>query len=118
MLNDGVRLDQATAYLGLVPIATLLVGWSLYRWQGQVFSWVGWGNLAGAFGLLKTLKALQNGGGDPWNAMLSVLGVAIGVLTLFLAHKVFAKPKEEKDPLGQGTVWYVFPEEGRTNGSA
>lgn len=110
--NDAIRLDQATAYLSLVPVATLLVGWSLYRWQGQVFMWVAWGNLAGAFGLWKALKALQHGGGDPWNALLSVLSVGIGVLALYLAHNVFAKPKEEKDPLGQGPKRFVFPQEG------
>ena len=27
-------------------------------------------------------------------------------------HKVFAKPKEVKGPLGQGMKRYVFPEEG------
>lgn len=113
VLNETVKLDQATAYLGLVPVATLLVGWSLYRWQGQVFTWVAWGNLAGAFGLWKALKALPNGGGDPWNLVLSVLSVGIGALALYLAHKVFTKPKVEKDPLGLGTVWYVFPEDPR-----
>lgn len=113
VLNDAIRLDQATAYLSLVPIATVLVGWSLYRWQGQVFEWVGWANVAGAFGMVKAWKVFLSGGSEPWNALLSVLTVAIGVLTLFLAHKVFAKPMVEKDPLG-GPVRVVFREEHTT----
>ena len=114
VLNDAIKLDQATAYLSLVPIATLLVGWSLYRWQGPVFEWVGWMNVLGAAGMIKALQAWQNGGGDPWNAALSVLSVGIGALALYLAHKVFTKPKEENAPLGQGAKRYVFPEDGMT----
>lgn len=112
VLNDAIRLDQATGYLSLVPIATVLVGWSLYRWQGQVFAWVGWGNLLGAFGLLDELNLLVKDGGDPWSLSGRFLGVVIGAITLYLSYRVFAKPKEEKDPLGQGPVRYVFPEEG------
>ncbi len=112
VLHGGVHLDQATAYLSLVPIATLLVGWSLYRWQGQVFEWVGWGNLMGVFGLFKGLNLFVKDGGDPWALSARLLGVAIGAIALFLAHKVFAKPKKEKDPM-TGAVRMLFPQEDK-----
>ncbi|HRD51325.1 MAG TPA: hypothetical protein PKY96_01625 [Flavobacteriales bacterium] len=99
-----------TAYLSLVPIASLLVGWSLYRWQGEVFEWVGWGNLAGGWGLMSGLSALVKGHGEPKALAADVLSAAIGALTLHLEHRVFAKPKVVKDPLG-GPDRFVFPME-------
>jgi len=110
VLQDAIRMDQATAYLSLVPIASLLVGWSIYRWQGQVIEWVGWGNLLGASGLLGALKAVAKGQGDPWLIAGSALTALIGVLALVLSQRVFAKPKEERDPLG-GPSRFVFPDE-------
>ncbi|MBK9149289.1 MAG: hypothetical protein IPM12_15895 [Flavobacteriales bacterium] len=110
LLEKDIQFDQATAYLSLVPIATLLVGWSLFRWQGQVFEWVGWGNLLSATTLLNALSAAARGEGDAWTIALSALSVCIGALSLYLARSAFAKPKEEKDPLG-GPVRHVFPVE-------
>lgn len=110
VFSSGVHLDQATAYLSLVPIATLLMGWTLYRWQGQVFEWVGWGNVLGAFGLLRELQLILKDGADPWNLVGRLLSVSIGAIALYLAHKVFAKPKVEKDPL-TGEKRYVFADD-------
>lgn len=107
VLLNGVRLDQPTAYLSLVPIATLLVGWTIYRWQGEVFEWVGWGNVFSATTLLSALGALAKGQGDPWDIVSSALSAGIGLLSLYLARQVFKKPREEKDPLG-GPKRYVF----------
>lgn len=110
VLKDAIRWDMPTAYLSLVPIASLLVGWSLYRWQGQVFGWVGWGNVFSAAGLISGLGALTKGHGDLKSVTANALSAGIGALTLYLAHKVFAKPRLEKDPLG-GPERFVFPEE-------
>ncbi len=110
LLEKDIQFDQATAYLSLVPIATLLVGWSLFRWQGQVFEWVGWGNLLSATTLLNALSAAARGEGDAWTIALTALSVCIGALSIYLARNAFAKPKEEKDPLG-GPVRYMFPVE-------
>ncbi|MCW5900523.1 MAG: hypothetical protein KIT10_14760 [Flavobacteriales bacterium] len=111
--QNTIRWDMPTAYLSLVPIASLLVGWSIYRWSGPVFEWVGWGNLFGATTLMSALGALAKGNGDPKTILASALTAGIGALALYLAHKVFAKPKVEKDPLG-GAERVVFPEEGMT----
>ncbi len=111
VLQDTIRWDMATAYLSLVPIASLLLGYSIYRWQGQVFEWVGWGNILGAFGLLGTLRDLDLQHADLGALLMKVLAIAIGAVSLYLARKVFAKPKVEKDQLG-GPVRVVFPEEG------
>lgn len=110
VFSSGVHLDQATAYLSLVPIATLLVGYSIYRWQGQVFEWVGWGNALGAFGLLNDLGELMKDDGDLWTLTGRFLSVSIGGVALYLAHKVFAKPRSVTDP-GTGTKTYVFDPE-------
>lgn len=109
--QNTIRWDMPTAYLSLVPIASLLVGWSIYRWQGQVFEWVGWGNVFGATGLISALGALAQGNGDLKVIVASALTAGIGALALYLAHMVFTKPKVEKDPLG-GPERFVFPVEG------
>ncbi|MEX1132979.1 MAG: hypothetical protein WEC15_07130 [Flavobacteriales bacterium] len=112
ILQGTIRMDQATSYLSLVPIATLLVGYSIYRWQGQVFEWVGWVNVLGVAGVLKGIPAFLNGGGNLEDTSQSMLSFTIGALMLYLTYKVFAKPKVEQDPMGQGTKRYVFAEEG------
>jgi hypothetical protein len=113
LLRDGIRWDMPTAYLSLVPIASLLVGWSILRWQGQVFEWVGWGNVFAATGLISALGALAKGQGDPKAIVAHALTAAIGGLALYLARKVFAEPKREKDP-SHGSERFAFAvEDGR-----
>lgn len=111
LMQGSIGLDQATAYLSLVPIATLLMGYSLYRWQGQVFEWVGWGNVLGALGLMKNLGQFAMEGGDPWTLSGRILSVSIGGVALYLAYRVFTKPKMEKDPV-TGVERVMFREEG------
>lgn len=108
--HSTIRWDMPTAYLSLVPIASVLVGWSLYRWQGQVFGWVGWGNVFSAAGLFSGLGAMTKGHGDLKSITADALSAGIGALALYLAHTVFTKPRLEKDPLG-GPERFVFPEE-------
>lgn len=111
VLQDGIRMDQATAYLSLVPIATLLLGWSILRWQGQVFGWVGWGNIVGAFSLLDEFSHWVKDGADHWAFATKLLSVTIGAMALYLAYRVFTKPNVEKDPM-TGVERVLFREEG------
>lgn len=112
LLYDGVRLDMSSAYLSLVPIATLLLGYTLYRWQGEVFEWVGWGNVLGALGLMGAVRRVVSNGEEPWDLLMKLLSVAIGVVALYLARKVFTKPVLVKDPGGMAPARYEFPVEG------
>lgn len=112
LLQVGVAADGTLAHLLVVPIGSLLLGYGMYRWQGQLFLWVGWGNLLSAFGLIGAFSRFVNDGGDHWALLMKVVAVTIGALSLYLAHKVFAKPDELKDPMGQAPTRYVFPEEG------
>lgn len=112
VMQDAIRWDMPTAYLSLVPIATLLLGYSIFVWQGEVFEWVGWGNVLGAVGLLSALKDIDMQDADLGVVLMKVLSIAIGAVSLYLARKVFAKPKVVKDPLGQGPARFVFPVEG------
>jgi len=98
-----------TAYLSLVPIATLLLGYSLFVWQGQVFEWVGWGNVVGASGLQSELREVGMQEADLGALVIKLFSIAMGALSLYLARKVFAKPEELKDPLGQAPPRYLFP---------
>lgn len=106
-------LDWSSSYrlLSLAPIATVLLGWSIYRWEGQVFGWVGWVNVIGITSLPSAIEEVAAGDGDAWKLAFSVLSVSIGGMALFMAHRVFPKFKEEKDPLGIAPPRYVFPEE-------
>ena len=112
VMEHGMKLDQATAYVALVPIASILLGYVILQWHGQVFEWVGWGNVMSAFGLFKGFRTLVEEGSDHGVLALKVMAVAIGALSLYLARKVFAKPMEQKDPMGQAPSRYVFPDEG------
>jgi hypothetical protein len=87
-------------YVSLVPIATVLVGWTIYRWQGQVLSWVGWGNLATAGSLVKQIGKFAAGEVDVWNVAFAAMPVLIGVLALVLVRGAFPGFKVEKDPMG------------------
>ncbi len=113
ILEPDFSWEMSYRLVSLVPIATLLMGWSIYRWQGRVFRWVGWMNVIGVGAMIRTLTDLNNGGGDVQQALQSALSVGVGALALYLAHHVFAKPKVEKDPLGAAPPRYVFPPEPR-----
>lgn len=108
---EGVDWSSSYRLLSLAPIATVLLGWSIYRWEGQVFGWVGWVNVIGITSLPSAIKEVAAGDGDAWKLAFSVLSVCIGGMALYLAHRVFPKFKEEKDPLGVAPPRYVFPEE-------
>ena len=98
-------------FLMLVPVATILLGWSVYRWRGQVFRWVGWVNVLGAVSLIGAYSALFRGAGDHWRVVLDTLSVIIGGLALYLAFKVFPKYDVVRDD--HAGPQYEFPEEGR-----
>jgi len=112
VLQGTIRMDMPTTYLTLVPIASLLLGYSMYRWQGEVFEWVGWGNALGAFGLVEEIRHFDMEATDLGDFSMKLMSVAIGALSLYLARKVFAKPDLLKDPMGSASPRYVFPEEG------
>ncbi|MBX2980595.1 MAG: hypothetical protein KF905_15010 [Flavobacteriales bacterium] len=103
--------ERSYRLVGLVPFASLLLGSSIWRWQGQVFQWVGWMNVIGVGATIKALTELYNGNGNGMQAAQSAVSVGIGALALYLAYRVFAKPKVDKDPLG-GPDRVVFQEEG------
>lgn len=111
LLDPGYDWASGAKYVSLVPIATLLVGWTIYRWQGQVLVWVGWGNLAGIGSLVKQVPAFVRGDADPWSLAFAALPVAIGVLALVLVYGAFPGYKKERDPLG-GPERIHFPDEG------
>lgn len=111
ILNGELQLDMPTAYLMLVPIASFLLGYSLYRWHGEVFLWVGWGNAVGVFGLLKEIRQFDLEATDIGELFMKLMSVAIGVLSLYLAHRAFAKPKEVKDPQGIAPPRFAFADE-------
>lgn len=109
----GMDFDwgQQVAFVSLVPIASLLVGYTLLKWQGAVFQWVGWGNLVSVTALFKALSAMGRGEPPTWDMLIILLSVGTGAIALFLFHKAFPKFQEEKDPLG-GPKRYVFTPDG------
>jgi hypothetical protein len=86
-----LRLDQAASFIVLVPIATLLGGYSLYKWQGEVFRWVGWANVWTGVGFVTSLLAWVQGHGDPRRVPPAALSFGIGVLALLLWRRAFPK---------------------------
>jgi hypothetical protein len=110
VLENAIRMDQATAYVSLVPIATILVGWTIYRWQGQVLMWVGWANIASLGTFVKNSAVFARGDADAWYIAFTALPVLIGALSLLLVWLAFPGYKVEKDSLG-GPERVVFQEE-------
>lgn len=113
VLDQDVDWSESYRFVSLVPIASLLVGYSLYRWQGQVFLWVGWANVLAVFGLVRALSELTKGSPPDWALAVEVSSVLIGAMALYLANKVFQKYEVQPDPSGNGTKRYLFREEQR-----
>jgi len=109
LLHPDFSWELSYRLVSLAPIATLMVGYSIYRWQGQVFAWVGWGNLFSGFGIIAGLSALVQGEGDRMELALNALSFTTGVLALYLYFRVFSKYRMEKDPLGVIPPRAVFP---------
>ena len=110
LLDADYDWGKGFKYVSLVPIATVLVGWSIYRWQGQVLMWVGWGNVASLGTFVKHSNIFARGDADPWFIAFTALPVVIGVLALLLVWLAFPGYKVEKDPLG-GPERVVFKED-------
>lgn len=120
-LNAVVKLAQSWdpqvlsrgfsyGWISLVPIATVLVGYGLYRWKGELFGWIGWVNLASGLSLIGQLRHLADGRMDPWALSLSAIALAIGLITIYLSRKAFPQYEKVKDPLG-GPSTYLFQQE-------
>jgi hypothetical protein len=111
LLSSALRLVQAQ-FVGwghwthglrlftLVPIATVLVGYAIYRWNGEVLKWVGIGNLLGGLGFIRHLDDLFTGDIDPWRVTFEVLSLAIGALAFYLYKEAFPKYRVENDHTG------------------
>jgi hypothetical protein len=100
LLDPDYDWAKGFKYVSLVPVATVLVGWTIYRWQGQVLSWVGWGNLATSGSLVKQVTKFAGGEVDAWNVAFAAMPVLIGVLALVLVYGAFPRFKVDKDPMG------------------
>lgn len=105
-----VAQDGLYRYVLLVPIATALLGWSILRWRGQVFHWVGWMNVLGGMGLGQTLNGWAEGNLAVQPIVDGALTLAIGLLSLYLAHRVFPKYSLRKDAMGQAQPQILFHE--------
>lgn len=110
LLDDDVNWAGSYRFVTLVPFATFLFAYSLYRWQGQVFMWVGWVNVLGVFGLLNAVNVLVQDGAPAWPLAVQISSILIGAIALFLAYRVFPKFVMEKDPLG-GSESVIFQED-------
>ncbi len=107
---DVLARGFSYGWIGLAPIATVLVGYGLYRWQGELFRWIGWVNLASGLSLIGQLRHLNDGRMDPWATTLSAIALAIGLITIYLSRKAFPQYEQMKDPLG-GPGTYQFQQE-------
>lgn len=93
------------------PIATIFLGFSVYRWRGEVYQWLGFVNLMSSLGLLAGMSSIMSGEADPWSLINGGLALAICVLAFHLHRDLFPKYTEEKDPLGNMRPRIVFPPE-------
>ena len=93
------RWEHAHRFISVVPVATMLVWWGIKRWRGELFQWVGIGNLLGALGLVKQLKAFAQGEVDPWNMLFGLFALAIGILAYTIFKQAFPKYTMSHDGL-------------------
>lgn len=103
--------EQPSAYrmFTILPIATVFLGYAVYRFRGEAYTWLGLINFWSSLGILGDLKHFNNGDWDPWTLAKRALSLAIACLAWYLAVRLFPRAKKEKDPLGQGPSRYVFP---------
>jgi hypothetical protein len=111
LLEEDFAWTNTFRLVTLAPIATLLLAYNVYRWEGQVFEWMAWVNLWGGISLLNGLLGQGRENGDLWSMGSGILSVLIGALALYLSKHVFPKYTVEKDPLGQRPPRIVFPPE-------
>lgn len=95
--------------LQLVPFFTLLMGYGLYKWEGEVFQFVGWLNMLGALGVIRSVASTVAGGGSGGELVGNVLSLAIAVVALYVHRVAFPKYARHKDPMG-GPEHHVFTE--------
>jgi len=98
--DAGIHWSQGLKLITLVPIATVLVGYGIYRWNGEVLKWVGIGNLFGGLGFIRHIDDLFTGDIDPWRIAFEVLSLTIGVLAYYLYKQVYPKYRVENDRTG------------------
>lgn len=107
------KFNDASAWQAFrfMPIATVFLGYAVYRWRGEVLTWLAILNGFSVFGLLRDLSALLQGEVEPWGFARRALSVTIAALAAYLAVRMYPKYKEERDASGQ--VHFVFaPEPG------
>ena len=104
---------QPWRWFGVVPFATLFLGYALYKWRGESLPWLAIFNGFGALGLVGELRDLIAGEPDVWALGRKALSLVICILASYLYYRAFPKYKVEKDPLGNGPTRMVFlPEPG------
>ncbi|HEY0977620.1 MAG TPA: hypothetical protein VGE21_09130 [Flavobacteriales bacterium] len=106
--------EQPSAYrlLTILPIATVFLGYAVYRFRGEAYTWLALINLWSSLAILRGLTHVKDADPDPWTIAKRVLSLAIAGLALYLANRLFPRPKKERDPLGEGAVRFVFPPDG------
>lgn len=95
----------------LMPLATLFLGYAVFRWRGEVLPWLAFLNGLSVFGLFRDLSALVKGEAEPWGFALRVLSITIAALAIYLSLRLYPKYKEMQGANGQ--PMFIFePEPG------
>jgi hypothetical protein len=117
-LAFGQAVDSALAeelkpwrWFRVIPIATLILGYALYKWRGESLWWLAILNGSAALGSTSALNDLLNGEPDPWTLSHKAMNLLICILAGHLAYRAFPKYEVDKDPLGVAPPRYVFPPE-------
>lgn len=94
----------------VIPVGTILMGYSLHRWRAPVMRWVGWGNLVSIIPLVSAmLPTMRHGAGIDAQIINSAMAVALGAIALLLYKRAFPSYRVERDAR-TGTAHYIFRE--------
>lgn len=101
---------QAGMLTTVIPVGTILMGYSLHRWRAPVMRWVGWGNLVSIIPLVSAmLPTMRHGAGIDAQIINSAMAVALGAIALLLYKRAFPSYRVERDAR-TGTAHYIFRE--------
>ena len=109
--SDDLSTMGTARMLRLLPIATVFLGFAVYRWRGEVLPWLAIINGFSAFAVVEDLSELAKGNVVTWDFAQHLLSLLIAVLAFYLSLRLYPKYTVVKDPLGRMPDRFVFPPE-------
>ena len=98
VIDIGFDRENMFDWFRVMPIATVFLGFAIFKWKGEAYGWLAFFNLMSGLGILKVFMHAKEGTIDPWDVTAQVLSLIIAGLAWYISEKAFKKYTVEKDP--------------------